>query len=281
MDKLLAWSVKQQQEGTNEPPPDPKLLSQLFGAPDDAQLMVQAMVVITQPDNKLEDKEIAFDNFEMLVENLDNANNMSNLKLWEPLLAQLSSPHPSLQKLAAWVVATATQNNPKSQEALVAQGDAGVRKLVELTGCSDTDIVVKSLFALASAVRNCDDAYKQFESADGLSKVLGHLKPDAAAQIKSKTLGVLTGILESETDLMKPQEKKQVFDMLIKELETDEHIPSLERSLHVLVLLSQKGFSFSAEEVDRLKKAAARVEGKLDEEDIKYNEDLKYVKELK
>lgn len=281
MDKLLAWSVKQQQEGTNEPPPDPKLLAQLFGAPDDAQLMVQAMVVITQPDNKLEDKEIAFDNFEMLVENLDNANMMKNLKLWEPLLAQLSSPHPSLQKLAAWVVATATQNNPKSQEALVEQGDAGIKKLVDLTGHDDADVVVKSLFALASAIRNCDDAYKQFESADGLNKVVGHLKAGSAAQIKSKTLGVLTGILESENDLMKPEEKRQVFDILIKELETDDHIPSLERSLHVLVLLNQKGFSFTSEETEQVKKAAKRVESKLDEEDVKYNEDLKYVEALK
>lgn len=281
MDKLLAWSVKQQQEGTNEPPPDPKLLAQLFGAPDDAQLMVQAMVVITQPDNKLEDKEVAFDNFEMLVENLDNANMMKNLKLWEPLLAQLSSPHPSLQKLAAWVVATATQNNPKSQEALVEQGDAGIKKLVDLTGHDDAEVVVKSLFALASAIRNCDDAYKQFESADGLNKVVGHLKPGSAAQTKSKTLGVLTGILESEKDLMKPAEKRQVFDILIKELETDDHIPSLERSLHVLVLLNQKGFSFTAEETEQVKKAAKRVESKLDEEDVKYNEDLKYVEALK
>ncbi|KAG5362164.1 Hsp70 nucleotide exchange factor FES1 [Yarrowia sp. C11] len=281
MDKLLAWSVKQQQEGTNEPPPDPKLLAQLFGAPDDAQLMVQAMVVITQPDNKLEDKEVAFDNLEMLVENLDNANMMKNLKLWEPLLAQLSSPHPSLQKLAAWVVATATQNNPKSQEALVEQGDAGIKKLVELTGHDDPEVVVKSLFALASAIRNCDEAYKQFEDAKGLDKVVGHLNPEAAAQIKSKTLGVLTGILESETDLMSADEKRQVFDILLKELQTDEHIPSLERSLHVLVLLNQKGFSFSPEEVEQVKKAAKRVESKLDEEDVKYNEDLKYVEELK
>ncbi|AOW06977.1 YALI0F11121p [Yarrowia lipolytica CLIB122] len=280
MDKLLAWSVKQQQEGTNEPPPDPKLLAQLFGAPDDAQLMVQAMVVITQPDNKLEDKEVAFDNFEMLVENLDNANMMKNLKLWEPLLAQLSSPHPSLQKLAAWVVATATQNNPKSQEALVEQGDAGIKKLVDLTSHDDPEVVVKSLFALASAIRNCDDAYKLFESADGLKKVVGHLKPDATAQVKSKTLGVLTGILESETDLMKPEEKRQVFDILVKELETDDHIPSLERSLHVLVLLNQKGFPFTPEETEQVKKAAKRVEGKLDEEDVKYNEDLKYVNNL-
>lgn len=279
MDKLLAWSVKQQQEGTNEPPPDPKLLSQLFGAPDDGQLMVQAMVVITQPDNKLEDKEIAFDNFEMLIENLDNANNMKNLKLWEPLLRQLSSPHPSLQKLAAWVVATATQNNPSSQKDLVEQKE-GIPKLVELTGHDDADVVVKSLFALASAVSNCEEAYAQFEQAGGLDKVSKHLKPDNASNVKSKTLSVLTGILESETDLLKGDEKRKVFDILVGELQNDSHIPSLERSLHVLTLLHQKGFTFTADELAQVKKAVKHVEGQLDEEDLKYNEDIKYLNGL-
>lgn len=38
------------------------------------------------PEVDLETKLVAFDNFEMLIENLDNANNIENLKLWEPLL---------------------------------------------------------------------------------------------------------------------------------------------------------------------------------------------------
>lgn len=66
----------------------------------------------------LDNKEQAFDNLEQLIENLDNANNLENLKLWNPLIGQLSSPESSLRYMAAWVCGTAVQNNLKSQESV-------------------------------------------------------------------------------------------------------------------------------------------------------------------
>lgn len=89
MEKLLHWTIAQQAgdkdalEKIGEP--DPKALNQLFGGPDEATLMRESIKVVQTPDVSQEDKEIALENFEMLIENLDNANNIGNLKLWEPL----------------------------------------------------------------------------------------------------------------------------------------------------------------------------------------------------
>ncbi len=111
------------------------------------------MAAIQDPDVSIEDKETAFDNFELLVEQLDNANNIENLKLWDPLLAQLSNPEPRLRLAAAWCCGTAVQNNPKSQEAFFSHN--GVPKLVDLA-LRDPDEAVrkKAIFALSSQVRN-------------------------------------------------------------------------------------------------------------------------------
>lgn len=91
-------------------------LKALFGGPSDADLMKESMAAILSPDITLPNKLVAFDNFEQLIESLDNANNMEPLGLWTPLVALLRNDEAELRKMAAWCVGTAVQNNAKSQE---------------------------------------------------------------------------------------------------------------------------------------------------------------------
>lgn len=74
------------------------------------------MAAILHRDVPLPDKLTAFDNFEQLVEGIDNANNMEVLGLWEPLVGLLDSAEGELRKWAAWCLATAVSNNVKAQE---------------------------------------------------------------------------------------------------------------------------------------------------------------------
>jgi hypothetical protein len=78
--------------------------------------MREAMAAIQHPDVPLSDKLIAFDNFEQLVEGIDNANNMEPLGLWAPLVELLGSESGDLRGWAAWCLATAVSNNVKAQE---------------------------------------------------------------------------------------------------------------------------------------------------------------------
>jgi len=126
---LLKWGVQHSGEGANESSIastdatsspargiDANALAQLFGAPSDADRMREAMAAIQDPNVDLENKIIAFDNFEQMIENLDNANNMEPMGLWMPLVEQLDNAEPEIRRYAAWCVGTAVQNNTKSQE---------------------------------------------------------------------------------------------------------------------------------------------------------------------
>ncbi len=74
---LLQFSTNLQQTATDESAPrktlDSDMLRHIMG-PDDAQLMLESMQAIEDPSLSQEHKEIAFENFETLVEQIDNAN---------------------------------------------------------------------------------------------------------------------------------------------------------------------------------------------------------------
>lgn len=53
-----------------------------------------------------------------LIEHIDNANNLVVLKMWEPLIALLSSSSPEIVTNALWIIGTSVQNNVKAQAAL-------------------------------------------------------------------------------------------------------------------------------------------------------------------
>lgn len=162
LNSLLQWSIQnsegnQQNEPNGIPAPrnliNEEAIRSLMGGPSDADLMKQAMHVIRNPDSTPESKMVAFDNFEQLIENLDNANNMEPLGLWTPLIELLSSPEADLRRMAAWCVGTAVQNNLKSQERFLAMN--GIPILCKVAdGDSDKAVRRKAVYALSSEVRN-------------------------------------------------------------------------------------------------------------------------------
>jgi soluble cytochrome b562 len=163
LNDLLKWSIENSDTTKSDPAASapstqltPDVLSAIMGGPSEADLMKAAMEIITSDDAEvsLEDKLIAFDNFEQLIESLDNANNIANLSLWTPLLEQLRHDEREIRKMAAWCIGTAVQNNVKTQEKLLAMG--GLPHIVELATkeTEHEDVRRKAVYALSSAVRN-------------------------------------------------------------------------------------------------------------------------------
>ncbi|OQN95976.1 hypothetical protein B0A48_17919 [Cryoendolithus antarcticus] len=162
--ELLQWGIENsaggQPQATNGAPRNPKslnpeLLAQLLGGPSDADRMREAMLAITAPSDKvdLENKLIAWDNFEQLIENLDNANNMQALGLWMPLVEQLGSEEAECRRYACWCLSTAVQNNAPCQERCLAVG--AVPKLLKLAlEDKEQSVRKKAVTALSSEVRN-------------------------------------------------------------------------------------------------------------------------------
>jgi hypothetical protein len=174
LNELLKWSIENTTRSEDAPASadaeasaenirtlDPALLAALMGGPSDADLMKAAIEHITSDDPEIthESRVTAFDNFEQLIESLDNANNMSNLGLWTPLVSLLENEHPDFRRYAAWCVGTAVQNNAPSQERFLTAG--GVPKLVALAAGEDEkdgQVKRKAVYALSSAVRNYQPA---------------------------------------------------------------------------------------------------------------------------
>lgn len=169
--------------------PNMEMLAALMGGPSDADLMIAAVSHInsTDPEITKESKLIAFDNLEQLIESLDNANLLSKLGLWTPLIELLGHDEPQFRLMAAWCIGTAIQNNEPSQERLVALG--GVERLTALAlgengnaGEQETrDVRRKAVYALSSACRNYQPGMDVLSSELGKREgfALGGTKVDA------------------------------------------------------------------------------------------------------
>ena len=133
LNQLLKWSIENSEASRTDPtstnddkaerpdwpagrPLNPEALKALMGGPSDADLMKESMAALYSSDVSAENKLVAFDNFEQLVENIDNANNMESLGLWTPLVGHLDSKDSDMRRMAAWCLGTAVQNNVKAQE---------------------------------------------------------------------------------------------------------------------------------------------------------------------
>ncbi|KAI9850366.1 MAG: hsp70 nucleotide exchange factor fes1, partial [Pleopsidium flavum] len=93
MNQLLKWSIENSEGTQNEPAGssdsnavplsghgvNAEVLASLLGGPSDADLMKESMAAIRSPEITMENKLIAFDNLEQLIETIDNANNMEPL----------------------------------------------------------------------------------------------------------------------------------------------------------------------------------------------------------
>ncbi|KAJ6134241.1 Hsp70 nucleotide exchange factor fes1 [Penicillium sp. IBT 18751x] len=177
MNKLLKWSVtnsqQQNEDGTATAPNPtdqprgnltPDMINALFGGPTEADLMKAAMEVLHSDESDLENKLIAFDNFEQLIEGIDNANNLEPLGLWTPLVQLLKHEEPDLRRYAAWCIGTAVQNNEKAQDKLVVLN--AIPTLANMA-ISDPNALArkKSIYALSSAVRNYQPALNELVKA--------------------------------------------------------------------------------------------------------------------
>lgn len=174
LNQLLQWSIENSESSRDAAPTDQqrdpnrglnsKMLSELLGGPSDADRMREAMTAIVAPMDQvnLENKSIAWDNFEQLIEQIDNANNMESMGLWQPLIQQLDHEEGEMRKGAAACLNTAVQNNVKCQERLLSLGV--VPKLAKMaTDDSNQAVRKKAIGALSSEVRNFQPGMDELE----------------------------------------------------------------------------------------------------------------------
>ncbi|KAL3457829.1 Hsp70 nucleotide exchange factor [Aspergillus heterothallicus] len=173
MNNLLKWGIENStktgqaestdanSESNNASQPGrnitPEMLNALFGGPSEADLMKAAMEALHSDEVDLENKLIAFDNLEQLVESIDNANNLEPLGLWTPLIELLKHEEPEMRSMAAWCIGTAVQNNEKAQDKLIVMNV--IPTLVTISTTDKTlSVRKKAVYAISSGVRNYQPA---------------------------------------------------------------------------------------------------------------------------
>jgi hsp70-interacting protein len=211
LNSLLRWSIENTPTGppgassadppattgaTAPTPHDPELLRALFASqPSDADLLRAAFAALTarDPAPSPEQRRVAWDNVEMLLESHDAAGLLAPLGLWEPLLARLEPPPPAAgprtgegrpragealdaldREYAAWCVGTAVQNHLPEQQRVVALG--GLDALVRVAR-SDAEPLVRKRArrAVASVVRNCGEAGAALKERFGIEVDVGDM----------------------------------------------------------------------------------------------------------
>lgn len=265
MDKLLQWSIAQQ-SGDQEAiekigKPDPKMLEQLFGGPDEPALMKQAIMVIDNEEATLENREIAFDNFEMLIENMDNANNIENIKLWQSVIDKMSAETPtSLRVYAASCAGIAVQNNPKSQEDFLKYD--GLALLISICNEEDvpTELRLKALFAISSLIRNFEVGYAKFDELDGWSVVKFNDNEDH--KVKLRILSLVSAILSTPLDKKKEEHvhREKLVANIISILKKDGHIGCIDKALNIISQLASSEFEFSSSEIGDIAQGLEEIE---------------------
>ncbi|ODV98560.1 hypothetical protein PACTADRAFT_1030 [Pachysolen tannophilus NRRL Y-2460] len=278
MEKLLKWSVA---NSTNDEEakkkigtPDPELLAQLFGGKvDDPTLMKQSMAIIMDEEAEAKSKEVAFENFEMLIENLDNANNIENLKLWKPLIELLRS-NDEFKSQTCSCIGTAIQNNTKSQEDFLKYED-GLKTLIEISKDADEpeEVKLKSFYALSSLLRHNEDAYGKFNDLKGWDLIAS--SPTLLSdKLKLRMLSLFSSLLSTGVSSEKRQiiQEKKILLELIELLTVDQSISILDKIIHILTELISGNYKLNDQECDSLTKNLKNLEpikDRLNEDDFK------------
>ncbi|KAH9943906.1 nucleotide exchange factors-like protein [Amylocystis lapponica] len=176
MESLLRWGIEHSAnaDGSQGPPVaprkdlDPGIIDAILGK-SDAQLMKEALAVAVDDARDEDDRVQALDDIEMLVEQIDNANNVEKLKMWEPLHSLLTSPSSTddVKIQTLWVIGTTVQNNPTAQFSYLSLSPMPTLLSFLSPSVKSAKIRSKAVYALSGLLKHNATAVGQFQDSDG------------------------------------------------------------------------------------------------------------------
>ncbi|KAG0327262.1 hsp70 nucleotide exchange factor fes1 [Dissophora globulifera] len=203
LNELLKWSIINQateKEDASTPVEprepakklDPSILDAILGK-SDSQLMLESLTAIRSPQTSDEEKEVAWEDFEMLIQQIDNASNLENMKMWPAILDELKNTNPKYREQALWVCGTATQNNPKAQAAFLKE--KGLPAIVALLSDPVPYVRAKTIYALSGAIKYFEPALLEFKNMDGYLTLVNLLKTEKDVSLLRKVVFLLNTLL--------------------------------------------------------------------------------------
>ncbi|GAA5913138.1 hypothetical protein JCM5296_007545 [Sporobolomyces johnsonii] len=227
-----------------------------------------------------EDKYRAWDDLEMLVEDLDNANDLKSCGLWQPIVKHLTDLDDEVVMRACWVCGTAVQNNPRSLEAFLTHDPLPVLISLIASPSASAATRAKAMYALSSTLKHCDPAVKRFSELDGWSKLKQALQ-DPSLTLRTKTAFLLGQLVSQSPDpasLLSSLRSSSVLTSLIDSLSSRTAVPTgssgevasinpdfRDKGLRFLVNLVDKtkgtDVGLTREEKEKVAKVVEEIEG--------------------
>ncbi|KIM51781.1 hypothetical protein SCLCIDRAFT_1224178 [Scleroderma citrinum Foug A] len=199
MQSLLRWGVENSTQNQGDAPQrkdiDPVLIDHILGKPD-AQLMKEALEVAVDASNDEDIRLTALDDLEMLVENIDNANDLKKLNMWEPLHGFLSAATTTdpLRMQTLWVIGTALQNNPAAQLTYLTLDPLPAMLSTLSASSNSAKTRSKAMYALSGLLRHNAQAVRQLNAMAGWHTIRGALE-DSDINVRRKAAFLLNTLL--------------------------------------------------------------------------------------
>ncbi|KAF7795103.1 hypothetical protein EIP86_006248 [Pleurotus ostreatoroseus] len=214
MQSLLRWSIENSESGAPPPPNDqskldPGIIDAILGKPD-AESMKEALAIAVDEKRDEEDRLQALDDFEMLIESIDNANDLVKLKMWEPIHNLLTSPSSSeaIKAQTLWVIGTAVQNNPTAQREYLMFSPMETLLSFLAPGIGSPKTRSKAIYALSGLMKHYAPAVRQMQEAGGWKMLRSALRdPDIA--VRRKTAFLLNALLIPTTPVASSEARPQ------------------------------------------------------------------------
>ncbi|EIN05153.1 nucleotide exchange factors-like protein [Punctularia strigosozonata HHB-11173 SS5] len=207
MQSILRWSIENSDPSSSqnashvEPRKiDPEIIDMILGKPD-SELMKEALAIAVDESRDEDERVQALDDFEMLIEQIDNANNLEKLHMWEPLHNLLLSPTSptSLKSHVLWILGTAVQNNPAAQHAYSQITPPPVPTLLSFLSPASTSspkVRSRAVYALSGLLKHNVAAVRQLDREDEAGwAVLRDALEDSDVTVRRKVAFLLGALL--------------------------------------------------------------------------------------
>jgi len=146
----------------------------------------------------LDDRITALDNLEMLVEQIDNANNITPLNMWGSLINLSKSEEDEIRQYGLWIIGTAIQNNPKAQHSYLSYNP--LPHLISVLTTANQQwsprTRSKAVYCISNALRHNARAVQGFDSLGGWSALAAALQDSSIIVRRKVAFLLLTLILQ-------------------------------------------------------------------------------------
>ncbi|GAA6058756.1 hypothetical protein JCM10212_001872 [Sporobolomyces blumeae] len=175
-----------------------------------------------------DDKYRAWDDLEMLVEDLDNANDLKSIGGWPIIVKHLTNADDEVVMRACWVCGTAVQNNPRSLETFLTHDPLPTLASLVASSSASNATRAKAMYCLSSTLKHCEPAVARFSDLDGFLKLSQALQ-DPSQTIRTKTAFLLSQLVsqsEDPTELVRSLRASSTLPTLLDSLSASTALPT-------------------------------------------------------